>query len=208
MNLADQFILQFDRALRTVFAPAQARRESPAEAAMESPTLPAEKAAAVRLMRINHSGEVCAQALYQGQALTARNPEIRATLSAAADEEQDHLAWCEERLHELGGRKSVLNPLMYGGSFALGALSGLLGDRWNMAFLAETERQVEGHLSGHLDQLPASDAKSRAVLEQMRRDEAAHSVTARTHGAAEIPAPIKSAMRIGSQVMKSSTYWI
>ena len=167
MNLADQLILQFDRALRTVFAPAQARRQSPAHAALETPTAPAEKAAAVRLMRINHSGEVCAQALYQGQSLTARSPEIRATLSAAADEEQDHLAWCEERLNQLGGRKSLLNPLMYGGSFALGALSGLLGDRWNMAFLAETERQVEGHLTGHLDQLPASDGKSRAVLEQM-----------------------------------------
>ena len=208
MNLADQLILQFDRALRTVFAPAQARRQSPADAALETPTAPAEKAAAVRLMRINHSGEVCAQALYQGQSLTARSPEIRATLSAAADEEQDHLAWCEERLNELGGRKSLLNPLMYGGSFALGALSGLLGDRWNMAFLAETERQVEGHLTGHLDQLPASDAKSRAVLEQMRRDEAEHGMTAQAHGAAEMPAPIRLAMRMGSQVMKSTTYWI
>ena len=208
MNLSDQFILQFDRALRTVFAPAQARRESPARAAMETPTLPAEKTTAVRLMRINHTGEVCAQALYQGQSLTARNPEIRATLSAAADEEQDHLAWCEARLNELGGRKSLLNPLWYGGSFALGALSGLLGDRWNMAFLAETERQVEGHLTGHLDQLPASDAKSRAVLEQMRRDEAEHGMTAQAHGAAEMPEPLKIAMRVGSQVMKSTTYWI
>ena len=159
-------------------------------------------------MRINHTGEVCAQALYQGQALTARNPEIRATLASAASEEQDHLAWCEQRLSELGGRKSVLNPLMYGGSFALGALSGLLGDRWNMAFLAETERQVEGHLTGHLDRLPASDAKSRAVLEQMRSDEAAHAVTAQQHGAADMPEPIKIAMRAGSQVMKSTTYWI
>ena len=208
MNLADQLILHFDRALRTVFAPAQARRQSPAHGALETPILPAEKATAVRLMRINHSGEVCAQALYQGQSLTARSPEIRATLSAAADEEQDHLAWCEERLNQLGGRKSLLNPFMYGGSFALGALSGLLGDRWNMAFLAETERQVEGHLTGHLDQLPASDAKSRAVLEQMRRDEAAHGMTAQAHGAAEMPAPIKRAMRVGSQVMKSTTYWI
>ena len=208
MNLADQLILQFDRALRTVFAPAQARRQSPAHAAPETPTAPSEKAAAVRLMRINHSGEVCAQALYQGQSLTARSPEIRATLSAAADEEQDHLAWCEERLNQLGGRKSLLNPLMYGGSFALGALSGLLGDRWNMAFLAETERQVEGHLTGHLDQLPASDAKSRAVLEQMRRDEAEHGMTAQAHGAAEMPEPLKIAMRVGSQVMKSTTYWI
>ena len=208
MNPTDHFILQFDRALRTIFAPAQARRESPARAGMETPALQQEKTAAARLMRINHSGEVCAQALYQGQALTARNPEIRATLGRAADEEQDHLAWCEERLNELGGRKSLLNPLWYGGSFALGALSGLLGDRWNMAFLAETERQVEGHLAGHLDQLPASDAKSRAVLEQMRRDEAEHSMTAQAHGAAEMPEPLKIAMGVGSQVMKTTTYWI
>ena len=208
MNPTDHFILQFDRALRTIFAPAQARRESPARAGMETPALQQEKTAAARLMRINHSGEVCAQALYQGQALTARNPEIRATLGRAADEEQDHLAWCEERLNELGGRKSLLNPLWYGGSFALGVLSGLLGDRWNMAFLAETERQVECHLAGHLDQLPASDAKSRAVLEQMRRDEAEHSMTAQAHGAAEMPEPLKIAMGVGSQVMKTTTYWI
>jgi 3-demethoxyubiquinol 3-hydroxylase len=208
MNSTDHFILQFDRALRTLFAPAQARRESPAGAEMETSVSPREKTAAVRLMRINHTGEVCAQALYQGQALTARNPEIRATLGRAADEEQDHLAWCEERLNELGGRKSVLNPLWYGGSFALGTLSGLLGDRWNMAFLAETERQVEGHLAGHLDQLPASDAKSRAVLEQMRKDEASHGATAHAHGAADMPEPLKIAMRVGSQVMKTATYWL
>ena len=208
MNPTDQFIVQFDKALRTIFATAQARRESPAKADMASPNEAQEKTAAVRLMRINHSGEVCAQALYQGQALTARNPEIRATLASAADEEQDHLAWCEQRLRELGGHKSVLNPLWYGGSFALGALSGLLGDRWNMAFLAETERQVEGHLAGHLDELPASDAKSRAVLEQMRKDEAQHSLTAQAHGAAEMPEPLRLAMRVGSQVMKKTTYWI
>ncbi|MDQ3260675.1 MAG: 2-polyprenyl-3-methyl-6-methoxy-1,4-benzoquinone monooxygenase [Pseudomonadota bacterium] len=208
MNLTDHFIQQFDRALRTLFAPAQARRESPARADMETPALQHEKAAAARLMRINHTGEVCAQALYQGQALTARHAEIRATLGRAADEEQDHLAWCEDRIDELGGRKSLLNPLWYGGSFALGALSGLLGDRWNMAFLAETERQVEGHLAGHLDQLPASDAKSRAVLEQMRRDEAEHGMTAQAHGAAQMPGPLKVVMLLGSKVMKTATYWI
>jgi 3-demethoxyubiquinol 3-hydroxylase len=207
MSFADQLILNFDRALRTVFAPAQMRRESPAHASMETPNVQEDKTNSIRLMR-NHTGEVCAQALYQGQALTARNPEIRATLASAANEEQDHLAWCEERLNELGGRKSLLNPLMYGGSFALGALSGLLGDRWNMAFLAETERQVEGHIGDHLDKLPASDAKSRAVLKQMRQDESAHAVTAETHGAAEMPEPIKIAMRAASQVMKSTTYWI
>ncbi len=208
MALSDRLILNFDKALRTVFAPAQARRDSPARDEMQTPAAPEEKAQSIRLMRINHAGEVCAQALYQGQALTARSSEIRATLASAANEEQDHLAWCEDRLNELGGRKSVLNPLLYGGSFALGALSGLLGDRWNMAFLAETERQVEGHLGDHLDKLPPSDVKSRAVLEQMRQDESAHAVTAQNQGAAEMPEPIKVAMRFGSQIMKSTTYWV
>ena len=208
MTSLDDFIGQFDKALRTIFAPAQARRASPAISAVETPHDAADKIASARLMRINHAGEVCAQALYQGQALTARNPDIRATLQHAAQEDQDHLAWCESRLQELGGRKSVLNPLWYAGSFGLGALSGLLGDRWNLAFLAETERQVEGHLQGHIERLPASDEKSRAVLEQMRRDEAEHGAAAQAHGAAEMPAPLKFTMRVGSQLMKSATYWI
>ena len=208
MTMIDQFFSQFDKALRTVFAPAQARRASPGTSEMGSPSDAADKTASARLMRINHTGEVCAQALYQGQGLTARNPDIRATLANAAKEEEDHLAWCEARLQELGGRKSLLNPFWYAGSLGLGALSGLLGDRWNLAFLAETERQVEGHLSGHLDRLPASDEKSRAVLEQMRHDEAKHGEIAQAHGAAEMPAPLKFTMRVGSQVMKTTTYWI
>ena len=208
MTTIDQLISQFDKALRTVFAPAQARRATPGTAELATPSDQTDKTTSARLMRINHAGEVCAQALYQGQALTARNPDVRVTLANAAKEEEDHLAWCESRLQELGGRKSLLNPLWYAGSFGLGALSGLLGDRWNLAFLAETERQVEGHLRGHLDRLPATDEKSRAVLEQMRHDEAEHGEMAQAHGAAEMPAPLKFTMRFGSQVMKTTTYWI
>jgi ubiquinone biosynthesis monooxygenase Coq7 len=153
-------------------------------------------------MRVNHVGEVCAQALYQGQALTARNPEARAALEEAAREETDHLAWCEDRLNELGGRKSLLNPLWYAGSFALGATAGVLGDKWNLGFLAETERQVEAHLDEHLRQLPEQDAKSRAIVEQMKEDEIRHAQTAVHYGAAELPPPVKLAMRSMSMVMK------
>jgi ubiquinone biosynthesis monooxygenase Coq7 len=153
-------------------------------------------------MRVNHVGEVCAQALYQGQALTAKNPEAKLALEAAAREETDHLAWCESRINELGGRKSLLNPLWYAGSFALGATAGMLGDKWNLGFLAETERQVEAHLDEHLRQLPEQDAKSRAIVEQMKEDEIRHAQTAVHYGAAELPAPVKVAMRGMSMVMK------
>jgi ubiquinone biosynthesis monooxygenase Coq7 len=149
---------------------------------------------------------VCAQALYQGQALTARTAAARETLERAAREETEHLAWTAQRIGELGGRVSVLNPFFYAGSFAIGALSGLLGDKWNMGFLAETERQVEGHLDGHLDELPAQDEKSRAILAQMKEDEARHADTALAHGAAELPEPVKQAMRISSRLMTVSTY--
>ena len=159
-------------------------------------------------MRINHAGEVCAQALYQGQALTAREPGARAALEQAAAEETDHLAWTAQRITELGGRVSYLNPLWYAGSFALGAVAGALGDKWNLGFLAETERQVEGHLGTHLDRLPAQDEKSRAIVDQMKTDEAGHARTAVEHGAAELPEPVKAAMRLGSRVMTGTTYWI
>ena len=158
-------------------------------------------------MRVNHSGEVCAQALYQGQALTARHAEVRDALHIASREEVDHLAWCEMRIAELGGRKSVFNPFWYGASFAMGALSGLLGDKWNLGFLVETERQVEGHLSGHLEKLPAADIRSRTILEQMRLDEIGHAATGISHGAAELPAPVKVAMRLTSKVMTQTAYW-
>jgi ubiquinone biosynthesis monooxygenase Coq7 len=159
-------------------------------------------------MRVNHTGEICAQALYQGQALTARNATARAALEQAAAEETDHLAWTAQRIEELGGRASLLNPLWYAGSFALGAAAGFLGDKWNLGFLAETERQVEGHLEGHLDRLPAQDEKSRAIVNEMKVDEARHARTAVDHGAAELPEPVKLAMKLGSRVMTRTAYWI
>lgn len=201
MNL-DNLITAFDNSLRTVFAPARAARANPAEALPESGLSETEKREAEALMRVNHVGEVCAQALYQGQALTARNPEARAALEEAAREETDHLAWCESRISELGGRKSLLNPLWYAGSFALGATAGVLGDKWNLGFLAETERQVEAHLDEHLRQLPEQDAKSRVIVEQMKQDEIRHAQTAVRYGAAELPLPVKAAMRGASLVMK------
>jgi ubiquinone biosynthesis monooxygenase Coq7 len=157
---------------------------------------------------VNHTGEVCAQALYHGQALTARNPSARAALERAAQEETEHLAWTERRIVELGGRKSILNPLFYAGSFAMGAAAGLLGDRVNLGFLAETERQVVRHLDGHLAQLPQEDQKSRAVVEKMKADEAGHATSALQHGGAELPEPAKAAMRVASKVMTETTYWI
>ncbi len=201
MNL-DNLIVVFDNSLRTVFAPARAARVNPAADLPEAGLGEAEKREAEALMRVNHVGEVCAQALYQGQALTARNPEAKLALEQAAREETDHLAWCESRIHELGGRKSLLNPLWYAGSFALGAAAGVLGDKWNLGFLAETERQVEAHLDEHLRQLPEQDAKSRAIVEQMKADEIRHAQTAVHYGAAELPVPVKAAMRGMSMIMK------
>lgn len=202
----DAFILQFDKALRTVFASAHSRRAYPDAGIPEAELSEAEKRHAAGLMRVNHSGEVCAQALYQGQALTARNPEAARALLEASDEETEHLAWCERRLHELGSHKSLLNPLWYAGSFALGAVAGALGDKWNLGFLAETERQVEGHLDGHLSSLPESDAKSRAVVEQMKADEIKHAETAIAHGGAELPEPVKQAMRLTSKILTFAAY--
>lgn len=208
MTPLDQLIIAFDKGLRTVFAPAHGARPTPG-GTLEEARLPAEERQTVaRLMRVNHSGEVCAQALYQGQALTARNRQAQQALEQASREEVDHLAWCEQRLDELGGRKSLLNPLWYGASFALGACSGLLGDRWNLGFLAETERQVEGHLSGHLARLPAADRKSRAVLEQMKLDELQHAQSALEHGAAALPPAVKFAMKLTSKVMTQAAYWV
>jgi ubiquinone biosynthesis monooxygenase Coq7 len=202
----DRLIIGFDRALRTLCGPAVSLRPVPGGNLPNPELSAAEKRHAAALMRVNHSGEVCAQALYQGQALTARDTAARDTLERAAVEETEHLAWTAQRIDELGGRVSVLNPIFYAGSFAIGALSGLLGDKWNMGFLAETERQVEGHLDGHLDQLPVQDEKSRAIVAQMKVDEARHAQTARAHGAAELPEPVKQAMRISSRLMTVSTY--
>ena len=204
MNPLDQLITTFDLGLRTVFATPHASRPYPAAATPEVGMSEAEKARAAALMRVNHVGEVCAQALYAGQALTTRNQKIRSELEHAAREETDHLAWCEQRITELGGRKSLLNPLWFGGAFGMGVVAGLLGDKWNLGFLAETERQVEAHLDGHLQKLPEADAKSRAVVEQMKTDEAHHAQTAIDHGGAPLPTPVKMTMRFAADVMRQT----
>ncbi|MFN3595074.1 MAG: 2-polyprenyl-3-methyl-6-methoxy-1,4-benzoquinone monooxygenase [Thiobacillaceae bacterium] len=208
LPIPDRLILEIDRALRTLFAPATSRRPHPDAGLPEAALTDAERRHAAGLMRVNHSGEVCAQALYQGQSLTARNPDIAQALKQAADEETEHLAWCERRLNELDSHKSLLNPLWYTGSFALGVLAGALGDRWNLGFLAETERQVEGHLDGHLQRLPAQDAKSRAIVEQMKADEIRHAETAIALGGAELPLPVKLAMKLTAKVMTQTAYWV
>src|SRR5262245_3121582 len=204
----DDLIVAFDRGLRTVFGPARSERAVPGDDLPQQELSGAERVRSAALMRVNHTGEICAQALYQGQALTARNPETRAALDRSAQEETEHLAWTEHRIEELGGRKSLLNPMFYAGSFAIGAAAGFLGDRWNLGFLAETERQVVTHLEGHLGRLPEADQKSRAIVEQMRKDEAGHATSALQHGAAELPGPAKSAMRLASRVMTETSYWI
>jgi ubiquinone biosynthesis monooxygenase Coq7 len=204
----DELIVAFDKGLRTVFAPAHSLRPVPGEGLAEAELDSGQRAHTAALMRVNHTGEICAQALYQGQALTARNPRARAALEQAAQEETEHLAWTERRIEALGGRKSLLNPAWYAGSFAIGALAGLLGDRWNLGFLAETERQVVRHLEGHLQRLPAADEKSRAVLEQMRKDEARHATSAITYGGGELPEPAKRAMQLSSKVMTETAYWL
>ncbi|MFO7543788.1 MAG: 2-polyprenyl-3-methyl-6-methoxy-1,4-benzoquinone monooxygenase [Thiobacillus sp.] len=203
MNRLDEIITTFDLGLRTVFASQHAGRPYPGSAP-EADMSEAERAHAAALMRVNHVGEVCAQALYAGQSLTAKNEAVRAELEQAAREETDHLAWCEQRINELGGRKSLLNPLWFGGAFGLGVVAGVLGDKWNLGFLAETERQVEAHLDGHLQQLPEADARSRAVVEQMKTDEARHAQTAVDHGGAPLPQPVKWAMGFAADVMRKT----
>lgn len=204
----DKLIAEFDRALRAIAGVTNPSRASPGEQKSEAGLSESERSHAAALMRVNHVGEICAQALYQGQALTARNPQARAALEQAAREEEDHLAWSAQRIRELGGRPSLLNPLWYAGSLAIGAVAGALGDRWNLAFLAETEHQVEEHLTGHLQALPAQDERTRAVVEGMRRDEAKHRASALRLGAAELPGPAKLAMRFASKVMTTVAYRI
>lgn len=208
MPSIDKLIVGFDRALRTLWAPARSVRPVPGEGLVDSMLEPPQRQHAAALMRVNHCGEVCAQALYQGQALTARTPSLRRVLELAAVEETEHLAWTAGRIEELGGRVSWLNPLFYAGAFTAGALAGLLGDKWNLGFLAETERQVEGHLDRHLDRLPEQDTKSRAIVAQMKEDEARHAQTAVTEGAAELPEPVRQAMRLSSRIMTGTTYWV
>lgn len=204
----DSLIIEFDKALRTVLAPAPTVRSMPGAELPEAELTAAERRHAAGLMRVNHCGEVCAQALYQGQAIMSQDQSIRRALQAAAWEETEHLNWTERRIAELGGRKSFLNPLWYAGSLAMGLVAGKLGDRWNLGFLAETERQVEAHLTDHLGRLPAQDRRSQAVLAQMKVDEVRHAATAVRFGATELPMPVKTAMRLASQAMTRTAYWV
>ena len=205
----DRLLISADNALRTLFGrPQTTERENPAARLAEADLGEQERRHVARLMRINHTGEVCAQALYQGQALTARLPETRKRLARSAQEENDHLDWCETRLDELGDRKSLLNPLFYAGAFAIGAAAGLAGDRWSLGFVVETERQVENHLDDHLGQIPERDECTRAVLEQMKADEIHHAQVAKAAGGAELPAPVRLFMRLTSKVMTRTVYWL
>lgn len=204
----DQAIIEFDKVLRTLFSPARSVRPIPGGDLPDVLLSDPERRHAAALMRINHCGEVCAQALYQGQALTSDDDQVRRELEQASAEETEHLAWTELRIAELGGRKSLLNPLWYVGSLAMGVAVGKLGDRWNLGFLAETERQVETHLKGHLESLPGEDTKSRAIVAQMKEDESRHADTAVGLGAHELPAPARAAMKLMSRVMTGLSYRI
>ena len=204
----DRFLSGVDRALRTVAGVHGAHRPYPAESIAESVSTDVDRKRVAGLMRINHSGEVAAQALYAGQALTARNAATQASMIAASQEETDHLAWCSTRIDELGGRKSILNPLWYAGSFAIGAIAGLAGDKVSLGFVAETEKQVGKHLDAHLKQLPAEDTRTRAILEQMSVDEARHGHHATQAGGEELPPQVRALMKITSKIMTRTAYWL
>lgn len=206
--MIDKLITTFDTGLRTIFAQANAGRQRPDANIEEVELNDMQKQQAAALMRVNHVGEVCAQALYSGQALTSKNKQIISTLKHAAIEETDHLAWCEARINELGGRKSMLNPIWYAGSFTLGAVAGAFDDKWNLGFLAETEQQVSLHLQNHLSKLSENDIKTRTIVHQMQQDETAHATEAKQLGASELPAPIKAGMKLASKIMTSTAYYI
>ena len=211
MSLVDRWLCGAEVALRTLSGGSRAERPTPSPAAAGDvpPELDAaEKRLAGALMRVNHVGEVCAQALYQAQAVATSNPELKAQMSRAAREEVDHLAWTEERLAQLGDRTSLLNPLWYGGAFLIGLAAGRLGDRVSLGFVVETERQVEHHLESHLDRLPAGDHASRAIVVQMRIDEAEHAVAAQQAGGIELPAPVRGAMRLAARVMTGTAHYL
>jgi ubiquinone biosynthesis monooxygenase Coq7 len=206
--MLDSLIVSFDRALRTLTGTVTPARATPGAALAEPDLTPKERRQVGALMRVNHTGEVCAQALYSAQALVARDPDIRARYDRAARDEEDHLAWTQARLSEMGDRPSLLNPLWYTGSFAIGLAAGVAGDRANLGFVVETERQVEEHLTTHMDALPRSDAKSRAIVEQMRDDEARHGAMALDAGAQPLPFPVRRAMRAAADVMRAVAYRI
>jgi len=205
LNFADRCITELDNALKVVAARSRAQRAVPAGNG-DSELQEADQALVAGLMRVNHSGEIAAQALYRGQALVARDPELRAHLLAAADDEHDHLAWCQQRTEELGGATSKLAPIWYAGSFAIGMAAGLAGDKVSLGFLAETEKQVSDHLAGHLQRLPAEDHASRAIIEQMRDDEIRHGDSAIAQGGAPLPEVAKNSMRMVAKIMTSVSY--
>jgi len=202
----DEWLASADQALRTLSGGAHAARALPQ--ASEADLTPQERQLSGALLRVDHVGEVCAQALYQAQGLTARSPQLRQQMQRAAAEEVDHLAWTERRLEQLGARTSLLNPLWYAGAFGIGLLAGWAGDRWSLGFVVETERQVEQHLAGHLDRLPSADAPSRAIVEQMKVDEAQHAAAAELNGAVSLPAPIRLAMRLAARVMTQTARYV
>ncbi|HHI93367.1 MAG TPA: 2-polyprenyl-3-methyl-6-methoxy-1,4-benzoquinone monooxygenase [Gammaproteobacteria bacterium] len=205
----DQLLMGVDVGMRTLFGqPKTTERTNPAHNETEAELSEAEQQLAGRLMRINHAGEVAAQGLYQGQALTARLPQVRQQMERAALEENDHLDWCEKRAKELGTHVSVLNPVWYAGSAVIGALAGLAGDKWSLGFVAETEKQVVKHLEEHLEQLPEHDDKSRAILEQMKEDEGHHATVALEAGGTELPLPVKKLMGLTSKVMTRTAFWL
>lgn len=206
--MLDALIAGFDRTLRTLAGVASSGRPIPGESLAEPELTAAERRHAGGLMRVNHTGEVCAQALYAAQAMVARDPAVRDQFAQAAREEEEHLAWTSSRLVELAEAPSRLNPLWYAGSFAIGVAAGLVGDRSNLSFVVETERQVEEHLTGHVDRLPAQDAKSRAIVEQMRDDEARHGAMAMAAGGGTLPYPVRAAMRAAADVMRAVAYRI
>ena len=209
MSPIDHLIIEFDNALRSVAGGANSQRPTPGSEATSKTGLDAqERKHAAGLMRVNHVGEVCAQALYQSQKLVARDPQIKEMLNHSGQEEIDHLAWCETRLQELGSHTSYLNPFWYAGSFAIGLAAGLAGDKWSLGFVAETEKQVENHLESHLEKLPPEDHRSRAIVDQMRLDEIEHGQAAIRSGGAELPEPVQKIMQMMSKVMTATAYKI
>jgi ubiquinone biosynthesis monooxygenase Coq7 len=206
-TLGEKIVLQIDAALRTVCHTAVAKRTSPANASSVVLTT-SEKRISAQCMRVNHAGEIAAQGLYQGQALTARDPDIHAKMQCAAEEEIDHLAWCEQRLIELDSHTSHLAAFWYIGSFTIGAVAGLAGDKWSLGFVSETEHQVMAHLESHLQRLPAVDTRSREIVSTMREEEAHHATQAINAGAAELPMPLRSMMRMMAKVMTTTARWI
>ena len=209
LSVLDTLIVECDKAVKTVFGkPETTDRPTPGQDLAEETLTSAEQAISNRLMRVNHAGEVSAQALYQGQALTAQLPEVRQAMEQAAIEENDHLLWCQQRVHHFGGHTSILNPLWYAGSFTIGAVAGKIGDKWSLGFVAETEKQVVKHLDAHLEQISPSDKKSRAILEQMKSDELHHGTVALEAGGEKLPQPVTLVMGLMSKVMTKTSYWL